>query len=130
MSNQSDIKGLRRVLLLGGITFGLSALALLFAPSLFAKLLGLQPNNELDWSLRMIAITLVALTGNMLNTSINGNERSVLVAGRVMLFSAFALGALTLLIPASFTWFTICYAIVGFGFSAAYLVFLLRRGKN
>jgi hypothetical protein len=38
-----------------------------------------------------------------------------------MIFSAAALGVLTLLIPTSLTWFTIAYAAVGFGFSLAYL---------
>jgi hypothetical protein len=45
--------------------------------------------------------------------------------------SAFTLGVLTLLIPATFTWFTILYALVGFGFSFGYAVFLIQisRGK-
>ncbi len=118
-------------MLLGGITFGFSALALLIAPELFAQLLALAPSNELSWSLRMIAITLVALTGNMLVTSRVGTDQGVLWAARVMLVSAFALGLLTLLIPAEFSWFTILYALVGFGFSFGYAAFLLKiaRGK-
>lgn len=131
MSNSSGIEKLRTVLLLGGITFGLSALALLFAPELFGQLLALPTSNELSWSLRMIAVTLVALTGNMLVTSRVGTDQAVLWAARVMLVSAFTLGVLTLLIPATFTWFTILYALVGFGFSFGYAVFLIQisRGK-
>ena len=118
-------------MLLGGITFGLSALALLFAPELFGQLLALPTSNELSWSLRMIAVTLVALTGNMLITSRVGTDQAVLWAARVMLVSAFTLGVLTLLIPATFTWFTILYALIGFGFSFGYAVFLIQisRGK-
>jgi hypothetical protein len=44
-----------------------------------------------------------------------------------MIVSAAALGALTLLIPAEFTWFTIAYAAIGFLFSLAYLSALLRK---
>jgi hypothetical protein len=36
------------------------------------------------------------------------------------------LGVMTLLIPTGVTWFVILYALIGFGFSAAYLVFLAR----
>jgi hypothetical protein len=130
MSNSSGIAKLRTVLLFGGITFGLSALALLIAPELFAQLLALHTSNELSWSLRMIAITLVALTGNMLVTSRIGTDQAVVWASRVMLVIAFALGLLTLLIPAQYTWFTIVYALVGFGFSFSYAVFLLQNARG
>jgi hypothetical protein len=69
----------------------------------------------------MIGITLVALSGNMYSVSTRGSAKSVVFSGRVMIFSAAALGVLTLLIPTSLTWFTIAYAAVGFGFSLAYL---------
>jgi hypothetical protein len=46
----------------------------------------------------------------------------VIAAATVMLVSAGALGFLTLIVPATITWFTVLYALVGFGFSAAYLV--------
>ena len=77
--------------------------------------------------MRMIAITLVALTGNMLAVSLYGTLRGVRFSARVMQFAAFSLGALTLAIPAELTWFTYLYAAVGFGFSAAYTVLLFRR---
>lgn len=77
--------------------------------------------------MRMIAITLIALTGNMLSVSRFGSETSVVFSARIMVVSAAALGALTLLIPAEFTWFTIAYAAVGFLFSVAYLSALLRK---
>jgi hypothetical protein len=41
-----------------------------------------------------------------------------------MLVSAFALGVVTLIVPAPLTWFGIAYAVVGFVFSAAYTVAL------
>jgi hypothetical protein len=69
----------------------------------------------------MTGITLVALAGNMYSHSTRGTVASVRVAGFVMMFSAFALGVLTLLIGVQLTWFTIAYALVGFGFSAAYM---------
>ncbi len=130
MSKRGDIANLRRVLFAGGTTFGFSALWLLVAPDFFAQLLDLNTSEDLTWSLRMIAITLVALTGNMLVTSKYGTEFGVLWASRVMLLSAFLLGVLTLLIPATITWFTIFYAAVGFGFSATYAVFLFKTPKG
>jgi hypothetical protein len=121
------IKRLRTILKLGSTVFGLSALFLLVAPATFLELLNLDTSESLQWSMRMIAITLIALTGNMLSVSRFGSETSVVFSARVMVVSAAALGALTLLIPAEFTWFTIAYAAVGFLFSVAYLSALLRK---
>jgi O-antigen/teichoic acid export membrane protein len=121
------ISKLRIVLRAGAAVFGLSALALVFAPTLFNELLGLISTPELEWSMRMTGITLVALAGNMFSHSTRGTDASVLLTAKVMAVSAFALGVLTLLIPADYTWFTIAYAIVGFGFSAAYTTTLIRK---
>ena len=121
------IKRLRTILKLGSTVFGLSALFLLVAPTTFLELLNLDTSESLQWSMRMIAITLIALTGNMLSVSRFGSETSVVFSARVMVVSAAALGALTLLIPAEFKWFTIAYAAVGFLFSVAYLSALLRK---
>jgi hypothetical protein len=77
--------------------------------------------------MRMTGITLVALAGNMFAHARKGSDESVILASRVMLFSAFALGVLTLLLPATLNWFTVLYAAVGFSFSAAYGYFLLRN---
>ena len=121
---------LRGVLRLGALVFGLSAVALIAAPRLFTDLLGLTGDAQLDWSMQMIGITLVALTGNMFVVSISGSDRGVLWSVRVMQASAFALGVLTLLIPAGVSWFVILYALVGFGFSAAYTVFLLQKNQG
>ncbi len=130
MPKRGDIANLRRVLFAGGLTFGLSALWLLVMPELFASLLALNPTPELSWSLRMIAVTLIALTGNMLVSSRFGTELGVLSAARVMLLSAFLLGVLTLLIPVAITWFTVLYAGVGFGFSSAYAYFLFKSSRG
>ena len=105
----------------------MSALFLLIDPTTFVELLKLETSESLEWSMRMIAITLIALTGNMLSVSRFGSETSVVFSARVMVVSAAALGALTLLIPAEFGWFTIAYAAVGFLFSVAYLSALLRK---
>ena len=124
MTTSPSMKRLRLVLRAGSLVFGLSALALVFAPNIFNGLLGLTSSPELEWAMRMIGITLVALSGNMFSVSRFGSSESVLFSGRVMLVSAFALGILTLLLPVSLTWFAIVYAIVGFGFSGAYAIAL------
>ncbi len=62
MSNPSTRA--RLVLKTGSLVFGLSALLLLMAPGLFNELLGLATNPALEWSMRMIGITLVALPKN------------------------------------------------------------------
>ena len=121
------IKRLRTILKFGSTVFGLSALFLLIAPKTFLELLNLETSESLQWSMRMIAITLLALTGNMLSVSRFGSETSVVFSARVMVVSAAALGALTLLIPAEYGWFTIAYAAVGFIFSLAYLTAFLRK---
>jgi O-antigen/teichoic acid export membrane protein len=121
------IKRLRTILKLGSTIFGLSALFLLIAPKTFLELLNLETTDSLQWSMRMIAITLIALTGNMLSVSRFGSETSVVFSARVMVLSAAALGAVTLLIPAEFGWFTIAYAAIGFLFSLAYLSAFLRK---
>ena len=121
------IKRLRTILKLGSTVFGLSAIFLLIAPKTFLELLNLETTDSLQWSMRMIAITLIALTGNMLSVSRFGSETSVVFSARVMVVSAAAVGALTLLIPAEFGWFTIAYAAIGFLFSLAYLSAFLRK---
>jgi O-antigen/teichoic acid export membrane protein len=121
------IKRLRTILKFGSTVFGLSALFLLIAPKTFLELLNLETSESLQWSMRMIAITLLALTGNMLSVSRFGSETSVVFSSRVMVVSAAALGAITLLIPAEYGWFTIAYAAIGFLFSVAYLSALLRK---
>ena len=127
MTEKLENHPLRIVLRLGASVFGLSALFLLVLPQLFLNLLALPEGADQVWSMRMIAITLVALTGNMLAVSLYGTLRGVRFSARVMQFAAFSLGALTLAIPAELTWFTYLYAAVGFGFSAAYTVLLFRR---
>ena len=121
------IKRLRTILKFGSTIFGLSALFLLLIPKTFLELLNLETSESLQWSMRMIAITLIALTGNMLSVSRFGSETSVVFSARVMVISAAALGALTLLIPAEFGWFTFAYSAVGFLFSLAYLTAFLRK---
>lgn len=125
MARRGNIKVLRGILLAGSIVFAGSAVALLVAPGWFNELLGLSANAELDWAMRLIAITLIALTGNMFVVSRFGDSIAVLRSARVMQFSAFGLGAITLLIPADLTLFAIAYAAIGFVFSAAYTVGLM-----
>lgn len=127
MIKSQVVRRLRTILKLGSTVFGLSAIFLLIAPKTFLELLNLETTDSLQWSMRMIAITLIALTGNMLSVSRFGSETSVVFSARVMVVSAAALGALTLLIPAEFGWFTIAYAAIGFLFSLAYISAFLRK---
>ena len=123
-------RALRTILKTGSIVFGSSALFVLFAPSIFLDLLALANGDDMVWAMRMIGLTLVALAGNMLSVSLKGKDSAVIFSARVMAISAFGLGVLTLLIPvAALTWFDYAYAAVGFGFSLAYIVGLLRARK-
>lgn len=123
----SSVALLRLVLKTGSTIFGLSALLLLAAPAVFNQLLGLSSSAELEWAMRMIGITLIALAGNMFSVAGRGSEESVLFSAKVMLVSAFGLGVLTLLLPVTLNWFAISYSAIGFAFSAAYAVALLRK---
>lgn len=127
LASPLKIKRLRTILKVGSTVFGLSALFLLVDPKTFTQLLNLESTASFEWSMRMIAITLIALTGNMLSVSRFGSETSVVFSARVMVVSAAALGVLTLMIPAEFGWFTITYASIGFLFSLAYLSAFLRK---
>lgn len=120
--------GIRRTLRAGAVVFGLSALLLLLAPALFLDLLVLDgASTALQWSMRIIGLTLVALAGQMWIVSRSASDRYATAAGVVMAIVATALGVLTLLIPSGLSWFTICYAAVGFAFGLNYIVCLIRR---
>ncbi|MDA2963144.1 MAG: hypothetical protein O3A27_05260 [Actinomycetota bacterium] len=122
-----NYRAMRKTLRAGSIVFGASALFLLFLPSLFLDLLGLDANEALIWSMRMIAITLIALAGNMWNNSRNSSDSGVGNVAKVMCVSASALGVLTLMIPVQITWFSYLYAVIGFGFGFSYLINILRK---
>ncbi len=118
---------LRNTLKAGSIVFGFSALFLLVLPALFLDLLGLEDSEPLIWSMRMIAITLFALAGNMWNNSKQSDDSKVVNVAKIMCVSATALGVLTLMIPAELTWFSYFYAAIGFSFAISYLVGLLKK---
>ncbi len=118
---------LRNTLKAGSIVFGFSALFLLVLPALFLDLLALDQTEPLIWSMRMIAITLFALAGNMWNNSKQTDDSKVAQVAKSMCISATALGVLTLMIPAELTWFSYLYAAIGFSFALSYLVGLLKR---
>ena len=117
---------LRYTLRAGATVFGLSAIALILAPGFFLELLGLDTSAPLVWSMVMIGVTLIALTGNMAVVSFTASDRGVQGASVVMMLAAGGMGVTTLLIPVPFTWFSVVYALVGFGFSTAYVVGLTR----
>ena len=129
MSSNSGAKEakftVRLILKAGSIVFGLSAMLLILLPAVFLDLLALDgTDSALVWSMRMIGITLVALSGNMWANYGHPDSGKVRQVAMVMCMSATALGLLTLLIPANLTWFSIVYALIGFGFGAAYLMAL------
>lgn len=122
--------GIRATLRTGAVVFGLSALLLLILPSLFLDLLILDGDSAaLQWSMRMIGLTLIALAGNMWIVSRSANDAAVRTAGILMAIVATGLGVLTLAIPAEFGWFTILYAAVGFAFGLNYAVCLVRQRR-
>ena len=118
---------IRKTLRAGSLVFGASALFLLVLPRIFLDLLGLDVSDVLVWSMRMIAITLFALAGNMWNNSKNSTDHGVGNVAKVMCVSATGLGVLTLMIPGEITWFSYLYAAVGFGFGLTYLINILRK---
>jgi hypothetical protein len=120
--------GVKQTLKAGSAVFGASAIFLLISPGLFLDLLDLESNDQMVWSMRMIAITLIALAGNMWqNSKLNNNAAGLRYVARLMIFSATSLGVLTLLIPAKITIFTGVYAAIGFLFAISYLINLTRK---
>ena len=122
-----NYSSIRTTLKAGSVVLGASALFLLILPKSFLDLLGLEGGDVLVWSMRMIAITLVALAGNMWNNAQNSSDHGVGMVAKVMCVSATGLGVLTLMIPVEITWFTYLYAAVGFGFGLTYLINILRK---
>ena len=120
--------GIKQTLKVGSAVFGASAILLLIAPKLFLDLLDLESNDQMVWSMRMIAITLIALAGNMWqNSKLNNNAAGLKFVARVMFLSAAALGFLTIFIPTTLTPFAIGYGVIGFGFAISHLINLLKR---
>jgi hypothetical protein len=119
--------GIKNTLRAGSIVFGASALFLLIAPALFLDLLGAEDSQSMVWSMRMIAITLLALAGNMWQNAKLNTASSLGFVAKVMFIAAAGLGFLTIFIPNELTPFAIAYAIIGFGFSISYLVNLIRN---
>lgn len=123
------IVGIKKTLKAGSLVFGLSALLLVFLPKLFLELLNMDSTSQLQWSMRMIGITVFALAGNMWNNSKQHDDKRVVNVARIMCVSAALLGALTLLIPVSLTWFGYLYAAIGFSFAISYAVNLTKVSR-
>ena len=130
MNKRGDVQRLRGVLRLGALVFAISSLVLFLAPRVFTDLLGLPGYLNLDWYMQLSGVTILTLGGLMFVIAQAGSTNGVLWAARVMMVGAFGLGVMTLLIPTGVTWFVILYALIGFGFSSAYLVFLARRNAQ
>jgi hypothetical protein len=131
MNSTTATNSLRVTLRVGAAVFGFSAALLAISPSLFLQLLGLEQTTALNWSMRMIAVTLIALTGNMYVVSRSVSEYGIKQAAVVMMVSAIGLGLLTLTVPAELNLFTLGYAGIGFSFAAVYatLLQLARRSR-
>lgn len=125
-SGAEDPRVLRWILRAGAGVFGLSAIWLLITPGFFLELLALEPTLALRWSMWMIAITLIALTGNMAVVSFRAPPSGVVASSTVMMVSSGALGFVTLLVPAAITGFGVVYGLLSFAFSAAYFAALAR----
>jgi hypothetical protein len=121
------LRKLKSILKTGSLVFGTSAIFLIVAPGIFLDLLKLERSSALSWSMRMIGITLFALAGNMWNNAAQRQDSRVVSVAKIMCVSAAVLGILTLMIPAQLSWFTYLYSAIGFGFSGAYLMALIRR---
>jgi heme A synthase len=121
------VSALRKTLKAGSLVFGGSAIFLLAAPGVFLDLMALDSSDQMQWSMRMIAITVFALAGNMWNNSGQSSVDRVVNVARVMFISALTLGILTLMVPVELTWFTYIYAAIGFGFAISYLMNLIRK---
>ena len=130
MNKRGDVQRLQGVLRLGALVFAISSLVLFLAPRVFTDLLGLPGSLSLDWSMQLSGVTILTLGGLMFVIAQAGSTNGVLWAARVMMVGAFGLGVMTLLIPTGVTWFVFLYALIGFGFSSAYLVFLARRNPQ
>lgn len=127
MHKRGDVQRLRGVLRLGALVFAISSAILITLPRIFTDLLALPGSVNLDWSMQMTGVTVFTLAGLMFVSAQAGTDNTVLWVARVMMVGAFGLGVMTLLIPTGVNWFVILYALIGFGFSAAYLVFLFRK---
>lgn len=125
----NSVTAIRITLKTGATVFGFSAVLLLFLPSVFIDLLALTQSEALSWAMRMIGITLVALTGNMFLVATTATDHGVYRAAIVMMISATTLGALTLLIPVDLNLFTAGYAAIGFGFGLTYATLLMRTNQ-
>jgi len=127
MHKRGDVQRLRGVLRLGALVFAISSAILITLPRIFTDLLALPGAANLDWAMQMTGVTIFTLAGLMFVSAQAGTDNTVLWVARVMMVGAFGLGVMTLLIPTGVNWFVILYALIGFGFSAAYLVFLFRK---
>lgn len=116
-----------RILRVGSLVFGFSSALLIFMPSTFNSLLGLQSNDNLEWAMRMIGITVLALAGNLFLNSLHSERRYLRRIGWIMCLSALALAICTLVIPVELTWFSYFYAGIGASFSISYAYALMKK---
>jgi hypothetical protein len=120
---------IRIVLSVGSAVFLVAGILLLFVPDSFAGWIGLESSDPVAWSLRMLGVTLLALSGLMWLVR-RAKDHPVLGAGAVMMVASALLTLLTVTLPGE--WTPLRWALLGAGavFALAYLALLLasRRG--
>ena len=118
---------MKQTLKSGALVFGASAIFLAIAPDRFLELLDFESTPEMIWSMRILAITLFALAGNMWqNAKLVNNAYGLRNVALVMTLASGALGLLTMLIPTTFTPVVIIYAVIGFTFAITYLINIFK----
>ncbi len=117
------------ILGLGALVFAISAVALLLAPELLARWLGVAETPDVAWTLRLMGAVLIALAGQMFLVR-RGDERTVRAAAIVMIIGGGLMTIVTFIAPGSWTWLRIAYAVFGTAFCVAYVLALLTRNRQ
>jgi peptidoglycan/LPS O-acetylase OafA/YrhL len=117
------------ILGLGALVFAVSAVALLFAPELLGRWLGLSETDDVAWTLRLMGAVLVALAGQMFLVR-RADERTVRTAALVMILGGGLMTIVTFIAPGEWTLLRIAYAVFGTAFCLAYVVALLTQHRQ
>ena len=111
----------RQTMAAGGAIFGLSAVALIFAPDRFAEILGLISTDSVSWALRMLGFCLVPLVYTLFVVRGSMADHVVRSFSILMALVSLSLGIVTLSAPGPATLGRWVFALLGFGFTVIYL---------
>lgn len=125
----SNTRAISTILGLGALVFALSAVALLFAPEVLARWLGVADTEDVAWTLRLMGAVLVALAGQMFLVR-QSDERTVRTAALVMILGGGLMTIVTFIAPGDWTALRVAYAVFGSAFCVAYVIALLARTKK